>query len=317
MWFLNNASHTANIQKCEKVAPMVKLTHSFIKTLCLLFCLTGFTAQAAEFTMFFHNDALGSPILATDQSGNVLGKENYTPFGERRIKDPAASGNRLWFTGKPQNENTGLTYLHNRYYSPDLGRFISVDPVDPIVGNVHHFNRYAYANNNPSKFIDPDGELPVLLAPIAWNVARYVATEAAAMIVEEFAPDIPLSKKGLLKRAVRDGIKHMPGSVVKTGIKKGNRTGEPNSIYIQTTRDGKKAVQSTVYDCNGKACAHVDWKKHSYGSNDALPGHGHRINPPGTPEGFRNAHGPGAEHISPENVPSAWKKLPTGIVPAE
>jgi len=104
---------------------------------------------------------------------------------------------------------------------------------------------------------------------------------------------------------------------ITQGTNKGGLKGEPNSIHVQTSSDGKKAVQSTVYDCNGNACAHVDWKNHSYGSGKAAPGHGHRIDPPGTREGIRGAHGPGAEHISPGSVPSAWKKLPDNLESAE
>jgi hypothetical protein len=38
-----------------------------------------------------------------------------------------------------------------------VGRFLSVDPVGPAVGNPFNFNRYDYANNNPAANIDPFG----------------------------------------------------------------------------------------------------------------------------------------------------------------
>jgi hypothetical protein len=43
---------------------------------------------------------------------------------------------------------------------PSSARFISVDPVHFQENNVHSFNRYAYGNNNPYRFIDPDGLAP-------------------------------------------------------------------------------------------------------------------------------------------------------------
>jgi len=47
-----------------------------------------------------------------------------------------------------------------RYYDPVVGRFISTDPVGFDEQNVHSFNRYAYANNNPYRYVDPDGRTP-------------------------------------------------------------------------------------------------------------------------------------------------------------
>jgi uncharacterized protein RhaS with RHS repeats len=45
-----------------------------------------------------------------------------------------------------------------RYYDPSIGRFLSVDPVTAYdTGDMRHFNRYAYAFNNPYTFTDPDG----------------------------------------------------------------------------------------------------------------------------------------------------------------
>ena len=45
--------------------------------------------------------------------------------------------------------------MQARYYDPVIGRFYSNDPVG--FKGVHSFNRYSYANNNPYKYIDPDG----------------------------------------------------------------------------------------------------------------------------------------------------------------
>jgi len=49
--------------------------------------------------------------------------------------------------------------MQARYYDPVIGRFYSNDPVD--AHSVHSFNRYAYANNNPYAYTDPDGKLSI------------------------------------------------------------------------------------------------------------------------------------------------------------
>ncbi|WP_275428567.1 RHS repeat-associated core domain-containing protein [Stenotrophomonas maltophilia] len=52
---------------------------------------------------------------------------------------------------------TGLSYMQQRYMDPQLGMFLSMDPVTAYDQPVGQFNRYRYANGNPYKFTDPDG----------------------------------------------------------------------------------------------------------------------------------------------------------------
>jgi uncharacterized protein RhaS with RHS repeats len=52
--------------------------------------------------------------------------------------------------------------MQARYYDPVIGRFYSNDPVGWVANNpVYSFNRYSYANNNPYKYVDPDGRIVV------------------------------------------------------------------------------------------------------------------------------------------------------------
>lgn len=48
--------------------------------------------------------------------------------------------------------------MHARYYSPNLGRFATVDPVGGDIGSSQRWNRYAYSLGNPMRFLDPDGK---------------------------------------------------------------------------------------------------------------------------------------------------------------
>jgi uncharacterized protein RhaS with RHS repeats len=50
--------------------------------------------------------------------------------------------------------------MGTRYYDPVAGRLLSVDAVGFCEANIHSFNRYAYANNNPYRYFDPDGHDP-------------------------------------------------------------------------------------------------------------------------------------------------------------
>ncbi len=76
---------------------------------------------------------------------------HYKPFGEVVEGDEGKIG----YTGHKFDTDLGLNYMQARYYDPVIGRFYSNDPIS--VRDVHSFNRYAYANNNPYKYIDPTG----------------------------------------------------------------------------------------------------------------------------------------------------------------
>ncbi len=65
----------------------------------------------------------------------------------------SALGNRHGFHGRPVDPETGLIYFRNRYYHPELGRFISQDPLGYVDGP----SLYQHTLNNPINFRDPMG----------------------------------------------------------------------------------------------------------------------------------------------------------------
>jgi RHS repeat-associated protein len=119
-----------------------------------LFAVAG--TFAAEKITYFHWDATGSPVAATDEQGNVVWRKTYKPYGEETQTPPTSTESRS-FTGHVLDANTGLLYAGARYYDPTIGRFMAVDPAPFTEKNIHSFNRYAYGNNNPYKYNDPDG----------------------------------------------------------------------------------------------------------------------------------------------------------------
>nr|WP_323134523.1 RHS repeat-associated core domain-containing protein [Xanthomonas campestris] len=102
---------------------------------------------------FQHTDALGSPIAVTDAASQVVERTDYQPYGSPIGKTVDGIG----YTGHAMDGATGLTYMQQRYYDQELGRFLSVDPVAADSVTAVNFNRYWYANNNPYRFTDPDG----------------------------------------------------------------------------------------------------------------------------------------------------------------
>lgn len=110
--------------------------------------------SGTETIRYQHTDALGSPVAETDIGGVVTKRNTYTPYGEAY---GATNIDGTGYTGHVMDRATGLTYMQQRYYDPQIGRFLSVDPVTTDTKAGGNFNRYWYANNNPYRNIDSDG----------------------------------------------------------------------------------------------------------------------------------------------------------------
>lgn len=157
-----------------------------IATLALLAATMLGTAQAADEMVFFHVNAVGSATAAFNEAGNLCWKQHYTPYGEQTSNvdaDPIPGcgliGKDRGFTGHTQDES-GLTYMQQRYYDASIGRFLSVDPKGVEVHDPRSYNRYSYAANNPYKYVDPDGQAFFLPAiPLIKAAAVFIAKEAA------------------------------------------------------------------------------------------------------------------------------------------
>ncbi|WP_232767798.1 MULTISPECIES: RHS repeat-associated core domain-containing protein [unclassified Stenotrophomonas] len=112
------------------------------------------SAAGQEIIEYVHTDALGSPVAVSDAAGNVTERTAYEPYGAL-VGLQQADVPR--FTGHVADSGTGLTYMQQRYYDPQIGLLLSADPVTAYSDPVAAFNRYRYANSSPYKFIDPDG----------------------------------------------------------------------------------------------------------------------------------------------------------------
>jgi RHS repeat-associated protein len=121
--------------------------------LALLLGLLG-NAWAAEKVTYYYTDDQGTILARTDANGVILTTVDYRPYGAQVLGSPEQGPG---YTGHVNDADTGLVYMQQRYYDPDIGRFLSADPIPTNSHTGGSFNRYAYANNNPYTFIDPDG----------------------------------------------------------------------------------------------------------------------------------------------------------------
>jgi RHS repeat-associated protein len=178
----------------------MKLNNILKRTLVATVALSLVTqAFAARTTTYYHNDGLGSVVAATNEAGAVLWRKDYAPFGEQIDTTPETE--RMSYTGKQHDDATGLTYFGGRYYDPQVARFMSVDPVAFVEDNTMSFNRYLYVNNNPYKYVDPDGEFLNFVAKFVLDVAVNVAFNYATSGSIGIGAALKESAMGLLNPA--------------------------------------------------------------------------------------------------------------------
>ena len=134
---------------------------------------------------YVHTDTLGSPVAKTNANGDVISRTRYEPYGA--VNQGATP--TIGFTGHVNDADTGLTYMQQRYYDPMAGRFLSVDPVltDGKTGN--GFNLYVYAENNPYKYVDPDGRFAQALLRLEYSAVVYVANRLGAATAGAYIAD--------------------------------------------------------------------------------------------------------------------------------
>lgn len=160
----------------------------------------GFENPTPAVTTWYLSDHLGSNIATTSITGAILERSQFAPFGER-WGTPTEPG--PGYTGHFE-DSASLTYMKARYYGGIVGRFISPDPVG-VGPSGEHFNRYSYANNNPVKYVDPDGRfaivlpfIPPILEGIAWAsyavIAAWTGNEAINAYNEAQEAPVPQSE---------------------------------------------------------------------------------------------------------------------------
>ena len=122
---------------------------------------------------FFTRDILGSVREMCDQTGNVRGQFEYSPYGLRqRLGGDLEPG--FGFTGHPLHLPSSLHLAPFRAYDARLGRWISRDPL----GEAEGANLYAYLLSDPVNFLDPLGEGGTRADTLVQNTAGYKDAKA-------------------------------------------------------------------------------------------------------------------------------------------
>ena len=99
---------------------------------------------------YFINNLQGTPIFIVDEAGTIIHRQQTDAWGN--IEYAYSIFEDEWnYTGKKLDTVTGLYYFNQRWYDPELGRFLTHDPAG------QYANPYLYGGNNPLIGVDPNG----------------------------------------------------------------------------------------------------------------------------------------------------------------
>jgi len=133
--------------------------------------LPGISSRAGSTSTFTHS-GIKNGILQTNSSQSNIATKRYDAFGD----DPTTTG--TWQTrfdygggfGYQRDDESGYKLLGHRYYDPEIGPFLTRDPIKD--GR----NWYAYCASNPVINADPEGErLLRLLWTVIWELPQAAA----------------------------------------------------------------------------------------------------------------------------------------------
>ena len=103
----------------------------------------------------YHYDSRGSSVALTSNSGGVIDRMEYSPYGTMTRHTIGTSDTPFLYNGRfgVMTDANGLLYMRARYYNPYIKRFINADPSGMAGG----MNWYAFADGNPISEMDPFG----------------------------------------------------------------------------------------------------------------------------------------------------------------
>jgi RHS repeat-associated protein len=192
----------------------------------------------------------GSPAKKDRPEKN---RDSYYPFGlgiaALSSTAPLSKPNNFKYNGFEEQTDFDLGWYdyQARFYDPQLGRFMQVDPAADLM---RRHSPYNYAFDNPIRFIDPDGMMPSMAGGCPPGVdcgAIERKTQEVAETVKQTVDDIGDGLKNF-GNSVADGARDIGNffgdllsGKIRFNIKSENPT--PDDIPLEDIRDLDEDVE--------------------------------------------------------------------------
>ena len=219
---------------------------------------------------YYLKDHLGSSDIVMDEENYPVEQMLYRPYGTEL--DPEVESGGTWgahlgnvaarvpnekthhrFTGHYLDDETGLYYFGARYYSAELGRFVSADGL--FVGSPEECVRsplecglYGYADNNPIKYVDSTGEwvhvaIGAAVGAVLNGAATAVTSDKSGMA---FAKDVAIGITAGAAEGALTAILPGAGAATRAGRAASAAAGYSGSVAIGTAENMAKDPEKTL-----------------------------------------------------------------------
>ncbi|WP_051303292.1 RHS repeat-associated core domain-containing protein [Psychromonas aquimarina] len=193
LYFYNTAGQLLETQHYQGATKVSSKQIIWLGSLPLAQVETG--SDTAARIIYIHADHLNTPRKATDSNGQLVWQWQSDAFGkglpdEDVNQDETLTQIDLRFPGQIYDAESGLYYNYYRYYDPQLGRYITSDPIG-LNGGI---NTFAYVGGNPVGLIDPNGHSAFSLIAKAQNKVRKVNMKLAGGVHPKTG--VPFTAKG-------------------------------------------------------------------------------------------------------------------------
>lgn len=215
-------------------------------------------------------DAQGSLIVLRTPTGSSTTRYAYDPWGASVDPNDWTKGTtapehiymRRGYTMHERLREFDLINMNGRVYDPAVAQFLSPDPYIQDAGNWLNYNRYAYCYNNPTRYVDPDGEFAVtafLLGMVASAAIDYGMQVAFNHRLGYKGKDAWVNNVDFFDIAVSGAIGGLTAGY-GASLKVGESIGRLGSWFVNNTKAVKlgELVLTSAVDITGKGFQNVE-----------------------------------------------------------